>query len=154
MTAVKTQRWWDADSLDYYTNKKLDIQFFEIGTFMLYNLTFKVTAYLDYVEADTPGLIIQLNSYAPTGEFVDALLLDIRISYEEGENYSRFYIDQQGNIVINQYQVTHAELTDGGIGEPLAHALPYIEQQRFYKISNQGQFILGDILEYPNPDEQ
>lgn len=151
LTAMKTGRWWSDEYFEYYSNKTPNIQFFEIGEFMLYDLAFKVIAYLDYVEADTPGLIIQLNSYTKKGVFIDALLLDQRIQYEEGENYSRFYIDQQGNVTINQYQVTHAEITDGGIGDPIDHALPYIEQQRSYKISQEGKFIARDVLEFPEP---
>lgn len=68
------------------------------------NILYKGIIYIYYASNDNPVFIFQLNSYDTKGNFIDAILLDERLSAEgEALYWSDFTIQKNGRILINQY---------------------------------------------------
>jgi hypothetical protein len=71
------------------------------------NIVYKGIVYMYYGDNDNPIFIFQLNSYDAKGHFIDAIVLDERLSAEgEALWWSDFKIQANGKILVNQIEQT------------------------------------------------
>ncbi|RUS67391.1 hypothetical protein CUZ56_01336 [Saezia sanguinis] len=123
------------------------LHYFELGQFELDGYLFKLIIYNRNDDSDIVLLNIQLNSYAPNGQLIDALLLDSRFGFEEFERFSEFTINQDV-ITIDSYITYITEVIDGGeLGNKIENPLPQPFIQEEYQINN-GIFKLMSRTEF------
>jgi len=116
-----------------------NLRYFEVGKFDLDGYTYKLIIYNPYYYGETSELYTQLNSYDQNGNLIDALLLDLRYSYEEFNAFSNFTINNN-TIDIDNYEFQTAEIVSGGdLGYPIENMVPYIRTKRKYQIER-GKF--------------
>lgn len=113
-----------------------DINYVELGQFELDGYLFKLIIYNRSDDSDVVLLNIQLNSYAPNGQLIDALLLDSRYGFEEFERFSEFTLNQDA-ITINGYITYVTEVINGGeLGKKIENPIPQRLLQAQYQIED------------------
>lgn len=99
------------------------------------NILYKGIIYITYGDNDNPSFYFQLNSYDTKGKFIDAILLDERLSAEgEALWWRDFKIQSNGRILVNQMEKTLIEDEEFEVGD--IHAL----KKSIYQMSTSGVF--------------
>lgn len=81
--------------------------YFPAVYFKYKNILYKGITYMYYSDNDNPIFIFQLNSYDAKGQFIDAIVLDERLSAEgEALWWNEFKIQANGEILVNQMEQT------------------------------------------------
>lgn len=103
------------------------------------NILYKGIIYIYYGDNDNPVFVFQLNSYDTKGNFIDAILLDERLSAEgEALYWSDFTIQKNGRILVNQYLQYLIE--DDLIPEKGYKQNEIKSKKNIYQMSNSGIF--------------
>ena len=136
----------------YYASTEVGpgVRYYEIGRFFIDDYLYKLVAFGDYVEADTMGLIIQLNSYNSEGLMLDALILDKRWSYEGSKWFQQFKM-KQNLINIDYYDISSYNCEEISNNLCLVkNPVPTIYTTAQYRINN-GKFFLFQKMTYLIP---